>query len=260
MPSNNRKVSIINLFSKSIPKEIRPDIEYIVDKTEEDNRERSITLCNVFNKGAKIQTGGYAVGNKGSTDVAECNPNLGKGVKVGDVRTHPVRNDTPNITPSTADFVGTAVDSSKTGVRQVSCITNHISKMVHCYRPKRNVGYEKTDKYVEAFIRAENDIDSDPFLRDNIPKDFEHLWYNRNSFKLVKRPDVDDIVSDALGKSITPSRDGKYFHELEKGSFCELIADYNVGNTPLNSKVADRCRDRLRRFSILGFKFAETSG
>ena len=259
MHNNKRKVSIVNLFSKSIPKPIRPDIEYIVEKTQEDNKERSLTLCNVFSKGANIQTGGYAVGNKGSTDVVNCNPNLGKSVKVGDVHTHPVSDQSPNITPSIPDFVGTAVDSTKTGVRQISCITNHISEMIHCYRPKQSVGYAKANRYVDAYVRAESDIDSDPYLRDNIPRDFEHLWYNRKNFNLIRNPKVDAIVEDALGESIKPTRDGKYFHELEKGSFCELIADFNVGDSKINPKVADKCRDRLRRYSILGIKFSGNS-
>lgn len=254
---NNRKVSIVNIFNKSIPREIQSDIEYLVDKTKEDNRERSITMCNVFYKGNRIQTGGYATGNKGSTEVVDCNPNLGKSVKIGDVRTHPIREDTPGDTPSVPDFIGNASDSARTGVRQISCITNHECKMIHCFRPKLNMGYEKANKYIENYMLSENDLDANPFLRENIPKDFEHLYYDRHSFKFIRKPKVNDIVDDALGKSVEATRSGKHFNELEKGTFCELIADYNVGDSmPLNQKVANACRDKLRRYSILGFKFS----
>lgn len=252
--ARTRKFDIVKAFSKGIPKEIRNDVDYIIEETGKDGKERSITLCNVLHKN-KIQTGGYSVGSHNSTTVEGCNQQLGKSIKVGDVHTHEDNPETPKLTPSVPDFIGTAADSKNTRIRQISCIGSDGAKMIHCYRPKKTMDLEKIDKYIEAWLRSDSDVYVDPYIRENIPKDFEHLWYNKSSFQFLRKPSIDDIVDDSMGKSLHPTRQGKYFGELEKGNFCEMIADYNVGDSPLNEPVADKCREKLRRFTVFGINF-----
>lgn len=255
MPSKSRRFSISNVFEKSIPKEIHNDIEYIVDGTRYDGKERSITLCKIlYKKPDKIQVSDYTVGSKSHTHLRNCDQTLGKSVKIGDVHTHPVSDDSPNITPSPHDFAGNIVDSKISGVRQISCITNHKSKMIHCFRPNKNISLDKLVNYNNAIHRTDQQSYLDPFLRENIPHDFEHRWYDRNSYKYLRNPNIDDLVHDALGEHLRPVREGKYFSEWEKGEFCELIADFNVGNDnpKYNEAVADKCREKIRRFTLLG--------
>jgi hypothetical protein len=232
-----------------IPKEIRHDIEYALDRTREDNNEKSLTFCRI--KGSdKIHTSAYAKGVRGSTEVKPCDERWGKSDKIGDFHSHPIDKITIGITPSEADSVSNIVESRENGIRQISCISSVDSKMIHCFQPKKMPDRKKVRNYIKALEEGDythNDIS--PYVRQNVGKDLKHAWYDKKTWNLIKNPSPDDIVTDALGPATRTIRND-YKHEIEKGTFCDLIQNMNK---PDDDRVGVKCREEVkdRRFNVV---------
>src|SRR5215212_3848168 len=158
-----------------IPKEIRHDIEYAIDRTREDNNEKSLTFCRL--KGSnKIHTSAFARGVRGSTEVKPCDEKYGDAVKVGDFHTHPIDKVTIGIIPSEADAASNIIESRDNGERQISCIASTDSKMIHCFQPRKMPDKKKVRSYIRALEEGDythNDIS--PYVRENIGKDLKHV-------------------------------------------------------------------------------------
>ena len=249
------------LFDNEIPSRIRDEIEVVVDQTEKDGKEKSLTFCVVDNK---IHTSNYAKGQRGSTEVKPCNEKkYGKSEKIGDFHTHPIQPPGTGIMTSEADFTLNLIESKHLGKKQISCITNHESKHVNCFYPKDIPDSKRIRKYENALDNTTTDNDVDPYFRQNIGKDFDHLYYNRKNWKKVK-PTSNEIVSDAFGNSTTRLRD-RDIHDIEKGTFCDLVADYQVGRDDheFHDKVTNDCKRVLKKrkfqpYSLENILFGKT--
>lgn len=243
-------------FVSSIPQSIRDEIKVVVKETKNTGKEQSLTFCEL---NSKIFVSDHAKGNNDSTYSLPCNPEHGKNVvRIGDLHTHPTQDkDTIGITPSTADFVSTAEDSVKEGVPQISCITSNEANMIHCYQPKKSVINNpiKTRGYKNSLLYPEYNLtDTSPFLRENIPNDFDHAWYSKETFKRIPNPSPKDIVHDSLLKSESGLRK-EWLSDLDKGNFCSvIIQDRNLPNSK-NNGVENECRKVLKTRSILGFEY-----
>lgn len=249
------------LFENEIPKRIRDEIETVVDQTEKDGKEKSLTFCVV---GDRIHTSNYAKGQRGSTEVKPCNEKkYGKSEKIGDMHTHPVEAPGTGIMTSEADFTLNLIESKQLGKKQISCITNHESKYVSCFYPKDIPDSKKIRKYENALDNTSTDNDVDPYFRKNIQEDFNHAYYNRKTWKRVT-PDARNIVSDALGRSTERLRD-RDIHDIEKGTYCDLVAGYQIGseNKQLSDQVETECKRVLKKrkftsYSLENILFGKT--
>jgi len=247
---NNKKKKLHPEFEREIPSTIRYDIEEAVDQTRKTGREHSLTFCTIKGKDrGKVFTADGVKGDKDSTSIADCSKTGGN--KVGDLHTHPADDISIGTTPSEADFYGTLEDTRDIGKRQFSCITNNGSKFIHCYTPKGIPNRTKLQKYRKALYNTGDLNDVDPYFRDSIHKDFEHVYYDRKTYKRVS-PDPGDIVTDAFGKS--KRLRGRDLKAIEKGTFCDLIQDYTA---PGNNRVGSECRDRLQKRTFLPFTSAQ---
>ena len=133
-----------------IPPEIKYDIQHAIDKTKKDNKEKSLTFCRLKTE-KKIHTSNFAFGKEMSTEVKPCNEKYGEqATKIGDFHSHPFGKMAMGITPSEADFSSTLYDSWENKNRQIGCISNHGSKMIHCYQPNKVPTWSKVNQYYNA--------------------------------------------------------------------------------------------------------------
>ena len=222
-----------------IPPEIKYDIQHAIDRTKKDNKEKSLTFCRLKTE-KKIHTSNFAFGKEMSTEVKPCNEKYGEqATKIGDFHSHPFGKMAMGITPSEADFSSTLYDSWENKNRQIGCISNHGSKMIHCYQPNKVPTWSKVNQYYNALDNTGGGNDIDPYFRENLDQDFTHSWYDRKTFQRVPDPSADDIVSDALGGSAKRYR-ARDIEEIERGTFCDLLQDYNK---PEDNSVGQHCRD-----------------
>lgn len=243
-----------NSFENCIPHSIRREIKYAVDRTDKTNREQSLTFCRLEDKD-RIFVSSHTAGNNNSTEVLPCNKAYGKSVKIGDVHSHPTNDKrTIGITPSTADLVSTVIESKQYGIPQISCIIGPHIKHISCYQAKEELlnNPEKIKNYKRAlnYVEESGINDVHPFIRESVAKDFNHIWYDRKTFKRVN-PTPKDVVKDAFGKSKNLHK-FKYIHDLDKDPACVLIEDLNY---PSGGKVAEACRRALEVRNFLGWRF-----
>lgn len=243
-------------FVRNIPQTVRNEIEYVVKETAQTARENSLTFCVLDGSKNKVFVSDYAAGNNSSTYSLPCNSRDGPAKRIGDLHTHPTQDPTTiGITPSDADIVSTIEDSLESNLPQISCITSQDAKMVHCYQPKYRTLYDK-DKlrnYRNAvYYQSQSISDINPYVKNNVGKDFDHAWYDRKTFKRIYRPKPADIVHDAFLRSQSNLR-LDYIPELEKGVFCDSIQELNWPDK--SDKVANECRRVLRSRTFLGFNF-----
>lgn len=247
MKKDNSRYEGTELFKDKIPTEFHDEIELVVDQTEKDEKEKSITFCRIEDK---LFTGNYAKGQRGSTDVFPCHDKFGKkSIKIGDTHSHPPEGSI-GIMPSEADLTLNLMESKSYGVKQISCITNHESKNIHCFQPKVLPDRKKVNRYQTALYNTGHGNNVDSYFRENIGKDFDHSYYNRKTYKRVN-PNASDIVSDNFGRSTTRLRD-RDIKDWEKGSFCTLLSDYAIGrdDKQLNSQVEKECKRVLKKRKI----------
>lgn len=251
-------------FQSELPYSIKHEIDIIRHQTERDNREKSLTMCELNDK---LFIGNYARGGESSTEVLPCHKKYGKNAKqIGDIHTHPFNNqDTIGLTPSEADLVENITASFKSGIPQISCIVGagkkgFLSKSnhVHCFQPKPEAmeDAEKVKKYNRAYNLYPNIGNNvHPYFRENVGKDFIHIWYKNGkaipkdqeaSFEVSK-----DIFNETVGLSKKRLR-MEDVRDMEKGSFCDLIQDYNM---PDNNNIGLVCRNELAKRNILGYDF-----
>lgn len=243
----------IKPFVKEIPVNIRTEIEDVVDETRKDGRERSLTFCRLTGTDS-IHVSDFAKGGPVSVDVNTCSIKFGDAEKIGDLHVHPVHPDNMGIGPSEADFTGTLEDSNTVQKRQIACITNHDSRYIHCYQPKEVPSDERIHEYRQALgriIRA-NEKSPDPFFRTAIGQDFNHAWYNRDNYQREEPPIVKEVVKDVLGKA-TRSIRVKDIPEMEKGVFCQLMADYSLPH--MKEQFIGECKTEIRRRKVLGIDY-----
>jgi hypothetical protein len=257
MKKNNSKYDARSLFEEKIPHEFHDELELISNQTKDDGKEKSVTFCRVDDT---LFTGNYAKGIRGSTEVKPCHDKFGKkAVKIGETHTHPPDDISIGLMPSEGDVTVNMIESNEFAVRQMSCITNHESKNIHCMQPKEIPDGKKVKKYQHALFNTGNGNNVDPYFRETIGKDFDHFWYNRKNYKRVN-PNAKTIVSDGFGKSTTRLRD-RDIQDWEKGTFCSLFSDYNVGrdNKQLHSQVTSECKRVLKKRKITPFSLENIS-
>lgn len=248
-------------FQDELPYGIKHEINLIKKQTERDNKEKSLTMCEL---NGKLFVGNYAKGDEGSTEVLPCHKKYGKKARqIGDIHTHPFNSkDTIGLTPSEADLVESLNTSFKSGIPQVSCIVGagrkgiiNKSNHVHCFQatPEAIENADKVKKYNRAYNSSENignDVHS--VFRENIGKDFVHIWYKdgkaipkeqESNFETVK-----DIVNESVGLSKSRLR-LEDIKDMEKSSFCRLLQDYNL---PDNDSFAEICMNELAKRNLLG--------
>lgn len=243
-------------FVRNIPQTVREEINYVVKQTANNGRENSLTFCVLDSNKNKVYVSDYSQGNETATYSLPCNSDHGNAKRIGDLHTHPTQDPTTiGITPSDADFVSTIEDSLQENLPQISCITSSDAKMIHCYQPKYRTLYdkEKLRNYRNSIYYQSSDLsDINPYIRNNVGKDFDHAWYDRKTFKRIYRPKPEDIVHDAFLKSRGSLR-VDWIPELEKGSFCDFIQESNFPDS--RDRVANECRKQLRSRTFLGFNY-----
>lgn len=248
-----------------LPSTVRPDIESAISRTRGSNREISLTFCALKNKkGAEIESSSHAFGDAQGTDVEPCNRyDAMKGhKKVGDFHTHPGDREGYWITPSPQDVVGNIEDSYINKNRQMSCISSPKSQNIHCFRVKRVPSKDRLILYRKGLSAKQrtgllpyrgvkskkgNKLITDSAKMDiAVSKDFDHAWFNRNSYNRVSN--AESIASDAIGKSFLGGS-GTGLHgragikDLDIDMFCgRIIQGYNA---PGNSAVGAKCRSKL---------------
>lgn len=245
-----QKVKLYKEFEKEVPKTVRYEINEAINLTRKTGREHSLTFCTIKNKdNGKVFTGDSVKGTRSSTDVKDCSKTGGQ--KIGDLHTHPVDDITVGIMPSEGDFTATLSETKDLKKKQLACITNHESKYIHCFTPKSIPDSTKINKYRRALFNTGSLNDVDPFFRNSIHKDFNHIYYDKRTFQR-SNPSPDDIITDAFGRSKRlKARDLK---EIEKGTFCDLVQDYT---SPGNNSVGIECRERLKTRNFIPFSFQQ---
>lgn len=251
-------------FNNELPYGITHEIKIIKKQTEKDNKEKSLTMCELDDK---LFVGAYAKGTHSSTMVLPCHKKYGKDAKqIGDIHTHPMNDQsTIGVTPSESDFVANLNQSFASGIPQVSCVVGagkkgifKKSNTVHCFQPKEDVVNDpaKIKAYNRALTHSSNvGNDVHPYFRENIGDDFYHIWYRDNK-AISKEQELDPQMSkqlfdEMLGLSKNRLRKGD-IRDMEKGSFCDLIQSYNM---PDNNNIGIICRNELERRNILGYEY-----
>lgn len=260
--SNTCKVKYdLPSFQQELPNSIVREINIIKKQTEKDNKEKSLTICEL---GGKIFVGNDAKGTLSSTMVLPCHRKFGKNVRqIGDIHTHPFNDkETIGLTPSEADFIANINQSFESGIPQISCIVAagkksffKKSNAVHCFQPKEELvnDAEKVKKYNRAYTHSANHGNEvHPYMRESFGNDFYHIWYQNG--KAISKEDEKNmseyLLSEMLGQSHKNLRND--IKDMEQGSFCQLIQNYNM---PDNDNIERICRDKLRTKEFLGFKF-----
>lgn len=264
--SNTCKVKYdLPSFQQELPDSIVREINIIKKQTEKDNKEKSLTICEL---GGKIFVGNDAKGTLSSTMVLPCHRKFGKNVRqIGDIHTHPFNDkETIGLTPSEADFIANINQSFESGIPQISCIVAagkksffKKSNAVHCFQPKEELvnDAEKVKKYNRAYTHSANHGNEvHPYIRQNIPNDFYHIWYNSSGLAIPKEKEQDIQISKELFEDMI-GQSGKHLklHDIpdfEKGSFCQLIQGYNMPN---NNNIERICRDKLTVKELFGHKY-----
>jgi hypothetical protein len=243
----------IKPFVKEIPVNVRQEIEDAVAASAKDGRERSLTFCRLAGTDS-IHVSSHEKGLAREVAVDSCSVKYGDAEKIGDFHVHPVHPDNMGISPSEADQTGTMEDSVFTGKRQIACISNHEAKHIHCYQPKEVPTEQHVEEYRQALgrqVRA-NEVAPAPFFRVNPGKDFQHAWYDKENYQRQEPPNVKAVVTDALGKAVRGIR-VKRVPEMEKGIFCQLIADYSLPH--MREQFIEECKKETRRRSIAGIDY-----
>jgi len=217
-----------------IPRELKPTISSIEIDSKVDGKERVVTICRNGNKtNVKV--------NKGFTDASlplACNK---EDKRFGDIHTHPSTQQAMGITPSVGDFTVNLAHAREQNSKQVMCITNYDSKNIHCVEPKKIPSSEKVIDYEIGRINSYG-INIDPYVLDNVPKDFNHIWLDKQTLNSIN-PSAETVVSDALGKSNDYIR--KNMRDVDKDSFCrKIIQNFNK---PTDNRVHEACKEELRR-------------
>lgn len=236
-------------FRKRIPEQLQGDIDAVIEESAKDNKEKATAFCKIKGKN-RLFTGSYSRGEWGNVEVRPCEKRFGDSVKVGDLHTHIPSENVVGLTPSENDIFVNLDSTNEYGIRQVSCIANDQSKMIHCFQAREIPTGKKLRQYASAIRRVQEEgYQTDPFLSNNVHKDFGHAWFNRKTKERVFHPSAKDIIKDAFGKSTKTLR--YKIADLDKGEFCEIIQDYNAPN---RNDVGIECRKEIRRRKILGLE------
>ena len=251
-------------FQNQLPSGVVHEINIIKKQTEKDNKEKSLTICELDNK---LFIGNSAKGTASSTMVLPCHKKFGKNARqIGDVHTHPFNDKgTIGLTPSEADFIANINQSFASGIPQISCIVGagkkgfmKKSNTVHCFQPKEELvnNSDKVRQYNRAYNKSENvGNDVEPFLRENIGNDFYHIWYKNNAAIPKEAEQTPEVVNELFGEMVGQSKKRlrlEDIKDMEKGSFCDLIQSYNM---PDNNLIGEKCRNELERRNFLGYEY-----
>lgn len=215
-----------------------PDIKSLNDATERTGKEYSITI-------AEKRKGQYFVcnnarGTSSATDAPPCDAIHGKSRRFLDVHTHPVSDRAIGITPSGGDIYTTLRDSQMEKQILHSCITNHQTPLIGCYKNKKIPSKQTMDVYEQAAISQQYGDNS--YLIDHFPKDFQTAFYRPQDGKRIMNPNPKEVVDAALGGAADKlSHD---IQEFEKSGFCQFIQSMTI---PKDSRVSMECRRRLSK-------------
>jgi hypothetical protein len=238
-----------------IPKEVMNEVEGIRKHEKKSGKEASITVCK---QDGKYYTGGDEAGDETSTGVAQCQTKFGKGERRGDIHVHPNTDDRwgGSVLPSPADFTGFIETSFLENSKQVGCVTSNAVPYMHCVQPKTVPTRQKKNEYNKALDRQYNSSKSkksqfvsfdDPYFQENIHKDFNSSYYDKDSGVKVRHPEAKKVLKCALGNS-----NRRFRHEvrdMEKSSFCKMIQNLTL---PDRDDVGQTCRDEIKKRNILG--------
>ncbi len=240
-----------NYWDKKIPTPIVRDINEIVRTTRRTGREASMTICKrpSHGKGREF-TGGATVGDKTSTEVMPCHERYGITDRVGDVHTHPVSYDTIGILPSEADMTGYIRDSYYNRSRQIGCVTNHYVPHIVCMQPKTIPDRKKYREYEDALDRNPWPKGVDPYFLDNVARDFNVAFYDRDTGQYVPEPTVKQVMRAAFSKAGRHTR--KIVSRMSRTAFCNYIQDLTV---PSNDNISEACREELEDKELLGVEY-----
>lgn len=221
---------------------MKPAIDDIVQETRLDNKERILNICK-YKDGKKLELI-YSKGDSKHAMVSNCDKNK---IRLGDIHTHPTGEYDVGITPSANDLTVNLYMSNINRIKQLSCITSGHSKNIHCIEPKKMPDKQKVLNYNDSAMRSRG-IEMDNYVIENAPKDFNHLWFDKESLNHVK-PSPKEIVDDALGDSNEHIR--KNMMDTNKEYFCrKLIQGLNKPN---DNRVYTACMSELKRRRLLGF-------
>jgi hypothetical protein len=207
-------------------------------------KEISATFCR--KPGSKrLFVANHIGGDQGSVESLDCARAFGKSERVGDVHTHPDDAETIGILPSQDDVFTTLVDSFNVNRPQVSCITNSITPLIECYKPRGLPTRDELDLYRNELHKAE--VGDPGFYLDHFGNDFDVEFYDRNTGRHIKHPKSSLIVSSAFGNSRESLK--KNVTALEHTGFCEYVRAFTA---PKREDVTAQCVNELRRQNILG--------
>lgn len=237
-----------------IPHNVMDEIKQVQHHTKKTNKEASITICKRENS---YYVGGDEQGNEISTGVSECKTKFGTGEKVSDVHSHPVVDNRwgGSIIPSEADFTGYIEESYLHENKQIGCVTNHHVPYIQCVQPKTVPDKAKKNAYVKALDRQYATTKrkdkyvsfSDPYFQDNISKDFNFSFFDRDTGSKVKNPEAKKVIKCALGVS-----NRRFRHEvkvMEKSAFCNWVQSMTA---PSDDRIGQACKEEIRTRNILG--------
>ena len=216
-------------------------VDDIVEGTRQDNKERVLNICK-YRDGKKIELI-YTKGDSKHTQISNCDK--GK-VRLGDIHTHPTSESDLGITPSANDFTVNLYTTFNNKSKQLSCITSGYSKNIHCIEPKKMPDRQKLSNYSYSATNSRG-IMVDSYIIENAPKDFNHLWFDKENLNHIK-PSPIEIVNDALGDSNEYIRKNMMDHN--KDYLCKKIIQGL--NKPNDNRVYTACMSELKRRKLLG--------
>lgn len=229
---------------QKIPKEIKDELEAIRRHTRYTGNEASITYCKRPDK-EKLYIGSDFHGGTESTEIGDCSKQRGTGRRVGDAHSHPVGSDTVGILPSEADMVVNLETTLENKKPQIMCVTSPAADYVHCIQPKEIVRGKKLRSYQKA---AQTSKLYDPYVIDNVAKDFEIGLFDRDTGDRDNNPDPKRVVKNAFGRSTRSLR--RSVREMERGVFCDFVQDLTV---PADDRISDECKSELKKKGLLDY-------
>ena len=213
-----------------------PDINALNEATERTGKEFSVTV-------AEKRKGQYFVcnnarGTQSATDAPPCDMVHGRSRRLLDIHTHPISDRTIGITPSGSDIYTTLRDSMMEKQTLQSCITNHQTPLIGCYKNKKMPNKQKLDIYEQAAISQMYGDNS--YLIDHFPVDFVTMFYRPQDGKRVTNPQPNDVVDAAFGGAAEKLKTS--VDEFDKSAFCVFIQAMTM---PKDDRVSMECRRRL---------------
>lgn len=233
--------------NSSIPHPLRKPIKMSINLTSQTGNEHTFPFC-ISNKTGKLFGGKITEGDSNSVQTLGCPVNT---LKVGDFHTHP-NNDTHFGTmPSGADSVENMIESKEYNNKQFSCIASPISKNIHCFSPKDNISEEKMKRYenVVANLNRSGNIDMLGKLdfiekhESDLANDFQHVYYNKSSFKKSKISDK-QVVNEALGEYSMDVFTKVLTDESNIDKACNVVRIQS--DRPNNMSITEICKVKIK--------------